>query len=196
MRFKYTGILAKARKAVPTPGLLADTAAWEKWKARYVADHMALWRALYEAHNVTYGDMSALLIKMAETHVPGFSEARVGRRLVFDLWTQGELWRAIEDYRDLHRRSGKRASISEACKWLAEREPWKSITSRPETAGGKRTSNQSRASTATLQTKRATALRNQYHAIDPRWVKVIHDAREWDRMTLGQLVGAAKKSLR
>lgn len=59
---KYSGDLGRPLRKDQVPGELATR-----------------WEALYEWHGVAPGDRDSLLLKLVETHVPGFRMSRVGR---------------------------------------------------------------------------------------------------------------------
>jgi hypothetical protein len=163
MAFKYTGVLAKRRPYKALPGLLADDKEREAWIQCDVEDYMIRLRALYDAHGVEYGDESRLLRLMAETHVAGFQRAsKPGRPEVWDAMTKAELRVAIEDYIAAGRKKGKRVSVPQACEAICKLEPWKSNLH--------------------LGRNPVQALRGQYNTAHPFWVKIVRDAREYQKI--------------
>lgn len=128
MAFKYTGILAKRPGTDPYPGEPADDKARAAWGARRQREYVARWRALFKAHGVAYGEVSELLERMAETHVPAFAQTpRSGRKRVWDEITKARLYLAVSRYIMERTRVGKPASIRHACEALSKREPWRSM---------------------------------------------------------------------
>ena len=170
MAFKYRGILSKKRPFVLPPDALTDDAARAAWIKLYTAESMKVWRALYEAHGVEYGNESVLLWYLAEAHVPGVT-VRAPPKRVWDEITKAKLHIAIDEFvadRKRHRKSG--ASIAYACQHFAAREPWVKLL-----RSGK---------------DRVTALRGHYDTADKRWVEALPYMRVYrpdDAKTLGEI---------
>ena len=160
MVFKYQGILAKPRRYDPGPGLLASDEQRAAWIASYKAEHLKLWRALFEAHGVAWGDESELLWRLAETHVDGFKmQGRSGPKVLWDEVTKAKLRIAVEEYRAQRTRP---TSVAQACSVLAKREPWATMLRK----GG----------------KPGEALRGHYNTASLVWVELVRQARAWDAL--------------
>jgi hypothetical protein len=148
---KYTGDLAKPISH-PAIGLLMSE---DKVTAvtRSVVDER--WRRmglLFDAYGIEHGNWIALSFALAEAHVPGcrVTSAKSGPKTKWDEITRAELWLAVESLGDM--------SITDATKYLASLEPWKSLLS---------------------HTRGAATLRDEYNRADLRWVNCLREAKSF-----------------
>lgn len=167
MAFEYRGILAEPRKYDPMPvglSIGSDSPERVEWFKHNAAAELERWRALFEAHAVPFGDQNALLLKLADAHVPGFRMQRApGRKVTWDVGKRAELRVAIDDFIAHGRQQGKRISVAQACTLFAKREPWKSRLSQ----GAK---------------SPQLALREHYNKADAVFAIVYRYARLWESL--------------
>jgi hypothetical protein len=112
VKFKYRGILAK-----PMP-------------SKHSGDPNEMnkrWHALFDAHEVKYGHAYDLLWQLVIAHVRGFRVARrPGPQTTWDDGTLVKLYIAVQEYVAEREKPGQTITITQACRDLSVRDPWKS----------------------------------------------------------------------
>ena len=153
---KYDGELKKA-VVRKRLGLLSDTNAEAE---RITVEVFSKLPALFDAHGVQPGDWMALAIELAKTHVPGFQvNDPPGAPTKWCITEKAEFRIDVDSViADMH------LSIPEAIKLVIRQPRWIEKTT-PMTL---------------------VALEKQYKTTDMRWVKVIQDARAWEKMGTGK----------
>ena len=149
---KYEGELKKA-VVRKRLGLLSDTDA----EAERITDEVfSKLPALFDAHDVQPGDWMSLAIELAKAHVPGFQvNSPPGRPTEWCVIEKAEFRIDVDA-----RIADKKLSIPEAIKVVIRQSRWVE-----------------KAASMTLG-----ALKKQYTTTDVRWVKVVQDARAWEKM--------------
>jgi hypothetical protein len=156
MAFTYTGVLATPipYTAIPADAFPGGPG-WERWQQQLNNEFAERWKALFEAHGVKYGpnvqeNIRRLLFKLAAAHVPGFQvkgkpgpkgkavvntldlfmlieqpASLLREQAIWDSPRLAKLYSAVNEY--LANKRERPASISQACRYLSKKEPWKSL---------------------------------------------------------------------
>lgn len=150
---KYEGRLSKpiVRKKL---GLLAPEEAFELDYKRVVDEMFGKLPELFAAHAVPDGNWAALAIELAKEHVPGFRVVNpAGRKTEWEVTDKAELRVDVDAEIE---QSG--LSVIEAIKVTIRRPAWAAKT----------------------KPMKLDAIRKHYDAADPRWVRIVEDARRWE----------------
>ena len=155
---KYEGSLKKGivRKKL---GPLAPDAELKKESERLVNEMFAKLPELFAAHAVSEGNWPALALALAKEHVPGFKFVNPpGRKTEWQDYDKAELKIEVDEVANT---TG--LSIVESIKLVIRREKW---------------------AVRTKETSLA-ALQQVYYNVDPRWVKLLNDAKAYESIVSG-----------
>ena len=151
---KYTGTLAKpiARKRT---GLLNDDATIEAEANRTTLERFAKLPDLFRAHGVPENDFLRLAISLAKEHVPGFKLVNPpGRKTEWSDYYKAEFKLTVDAMREANPGMPTTQAISKVCRLSSWEEKTKGM--------------------------KVSALRKHYDAADPRFVKLMKDAKAYD----------------